>query len=155
MNDTLPVTLRPLRPEDQAQWRPLWDGYNAFYGRQGDTALPEAITAATWQRFLDPAEPVHALVAQQGGQLVALVHYLYHRSTTRLHDVCYLQDLFTAPSHRGQGIGRRLIEAVYDAARAAGSSRVYWQTHHTNVAGRALYDQVATHAGFIIYGREL
>ena len=98
---------------------------------------------------------MHALGAAQGTQLVALGHDLFHRSTTRLHDVCYLQDLFTAPSHRGHGIGRRLIEAVYDAARAAGSSRVYWQTHHTNTAGRALYDQVATHAGFIIYGREL
>lgn len=150
-----PCTVRPIAPADYAQWRPLWDGYNAFYGRQGDTALPEAITAATWQRFFDAAEPVHARVAEQGGQLVALVHYLFHRSTTRLHDVCYLQDLFTAPSQRGQGIGRRLIQAVYDAARAAGSNRVYWQTHQTNAAGRALYDQVATHAGFIIYGREL
>jgi GNAT superfamily N-acetyltransferase len=94
-------------------------------------------------------------VATQGPQVVALVHYLFHRSTTRLHDVCYLQDLFTAPSHRGQRIGQRLIEAVYDAARAAGSSRVYWQTHQSNSAGRALYDKVAGHAGFIIYAQEL
>jgi GNAT superfamily N-acetyltransferase len=98
---------------------------------------------------------VHALVAVQGADVVAFAHYLFHRSTTRLHDVCYLQDLVTAPSHRGQRIGRRLIEAVYDAARAAGSSRVYWQTHHTNSAGRALYDKVAAHAGFIIYAHEL
>jgi GNAT superfamily N-acetyltransferase len=98
---------------------------------------------------------VHALVATQGPQVVALVHYLFHRSTTRLRDVCYLQDLFTAPGHRGQRIGQRLIEAVVHAARAAGSSRVYWQTHHSNSAGRALYDKVAVHAGFIIYAREL
>jgi GNAT superfamily N-acetyltransferase len=152
---TADYSIRPIERADYAQWRPLWDGYNAFYGRQGETALPEPITAATWGRFFEPAEPVHALVATQGGQVVALVHYLFHRSTTRLHDVCYLQDLFTAPSHRGQRIGQRLIEAVYDAARAAGSSRVYWQTHHTNSAGRALYDKVAGHAGFIIYAQEL
>jgi GNAT superfamily N-acetyltransferase len=148
-------SIRTIERTDHAQWRPLWDAYNAFYGRQGDTALPEPITAATWDRLFDPAEPVHALVATQGPQVVALVHYLFHRSTTRLHDVCYLQDLFTAPSHRGQRIGQRLIEAVYDAARAAGSSRVYWQTHQTNSAGRALYDKVASHAGFIIYSQEL
>jgi GNAT superfamily N-acetyltransferase len=152
---TAACTIRPVQRADLTQWRLLWEGYNAFYGRQGDTALPEPITAATWERFFDPAEPVHALVAVQGADVVALVHYLFHRSTTRLHDVCYLQDLFTAPSHRGRGIGRQLIEAVYDAARAAGSSRVYWQTHHTNTAGRALYDQVAAHVGFIIYGKEL
>ena len=152
---TTEPTIRPIERADYAQWRPLWDGYNAFYGRQGDTALAEDITAATWQRFFDPAEPVHAQVAAEGGQLVALVHYLFHRSTTRLHDVCYLQDLFTAPGHRGRHIGRRLIEAVYDTARAAGSSRVYWQTQQTNAAGRALYDKVATHAGFIVYSKEL
>jgi len=155
MSTAAACTIRPVERADYAHWRPLWDGYNAFYGRQGDTVLPEPITAATWGRFFDPAEPVHALVATLGPQLVALVHYLFHRSTTRLHDVCYLQDLFTAPGHRGQRIGRRLIEAVVDAARAAGSSRVYWQTHHGNSAGRALYDQVAGHAGFIIYAHEL
>jgi GNAT superfamily N-acetyltransferase len=149
------VSVRPIRRDDYAQWRPLWDGYNAFYGREGQTALSESITEATWERFFNAAEPVHALVAAEDATVVALVHYLFHRSTSRLNDVCYLQDLFTAPSHRGRRIGRQLIEAVYAAARAAGSSRVYWQTHVTNVAGRALYDKVAGHAGFIVYSHEL
>lgn len=149
------VHIRPVMNHDRPQWRPLWDGYNAFYGRSGSTALPEAITDRTWQRFLDPDEPVHARVAEHEGQLVGLVHYLFHRSTTRLNDVCYLQDLFTEPTRRGQGVGRALIEAVCDEARAAGSSRVYWQTQEGNRAGRALYDQVAEHRGFIVYAREL
>lgn len=152
---TQAVLVRPIQREDRAQWRPLWDGYNAFYGRQGETALPEAITAATWERFFNANEPVHGLVAVEGGSLVALVHYLFHRSTTRLHDVCYLQDLFTAPGHRGRGIGRQLVEAVYAAARAAHSSRVYWTTQDTNTAGRALYDKLGRHAGFIVYSHEL
>jgi GNAT superfamily N-acetyltransferase len=147
--------IRAIRRSDQAAWRPLWDGYNAFYGREGATSLPEAITAATWERFFAADEPVRALVAEQDGHLVGLVHYLFHRSTTRLHDVCYLQDLFTVESARGQGVGRQLIVAVYDAARAQGCSRVYWQTHSTNAAGRALYDRVGEHKGFIVYGREL
>ena len=147
--------IRPIRRVDYEAWRPLWDGYNAFYGRSGATSLPEVITQSTWQRFFDPAEPVHAMVAEEEGALTGLVHYLYHRSTTRLHDVCYLQDLFTVPRLRGLGIGRRLIHAVYDAARAAGCSRVYWQTQVTNQAGRALYDKVAQHAGFIVYSYDL
>lgn len=60
-----------------------------------------------------------------------------------------------SPQLRGRGIGRRLIEAVYDAARRAGSARVYWQTQTTNEAGRLLYDKVAQHAGFIVYSHEL
>lgn len=147
--------IRPIRRTDYDEWRPLWDGYNAFYGRSGATSLAEEITQMTWRRFFDPAEPVHALVADEGGGVAGLVHYLYHRSTTRLHDVCYLQDLFTVPRLRGLGVGRRLIHAVYDAACAAGCNRVYWQTQVTNQAGRALYDKVAQHLGFIVYSHEL
>lgn len=150
-----PVHVRPIRHEDFTAWKPLWDGYNAFYGREGATALAPAITAATWQRFFDPAEPVFALVAEADGQLVGLTHYLFHRSTTRIELTCYLQDLFTAPAERGQGIGRSLIEGVYQAAKAAGIQRVYWQTHETNAAGRLLYDKVARHMGFIVYSKDL
>jgi GNAT superfamily N-acetyltransferase len=149
--------IRPVRTSDYERWRPLWDAYNAFYGREGPTALPESITAATWARFFDPAEPVHAMVAGDGSELVGIVHYLYHRSTSRLNGVCYLQDLYTVPARRGQGIGRRLIQAVYDAARDAGSSRVYWQTQHFNKTARALYDKVASHedGGFIVYSKDV
>jgi GNAT superfamily N-acetyltransferase len=98
---------------------------------------------------------VHAFVAEESGSIVGLTHYLFHRSTTRLHDVCYLQDLFTAPHLRGLGVGRMLIHAVYDAARQAGSSRVYWATHTGNAAGRTLYDKVGKHLGFIVYAHEL
>jgi GNAT superfamily N-acetyltransferase len=149
-----PTTIRPLTHEDHAAWRPLWDGYNAFYGRVGDTALPEPITQTTWQRFFDPDEPVFALVAEQQGAVVGLAHYLFHRSMTKSELVCYLSDLFTAPGLRGQGIGRALIEGVCAAATAASASRVYWQTHETNAAGRLLYDKVAGHHGFIVYSRD-
>lgn len=149
------LTVRPIDPGDYVQWRPLWDGYNAFYGRSDKTALPENITVATWARFFNPAEPVHALVAQSAERLVGLTHFLYHRSTTRLNDVCYLQDLYTDPALRGKGIGRQLIHGVYAAARAVGCTRVYWQTHTSNAAGRLLYDKVASHSGFIVYNHDL
>jgi GNAT superfamily N-acetyltransferase len=152
---TLEVSVRALREADLPAWSPLWDGYNAFYGRSGTTALAAEITLCTWQRFFDPAEPVHALVAEADGRVAGLAHYLYHRSTTRIELTCYLQDLFTDPPLRGRGVGRALIEGVADAARAAGVKRLYWQTHQGNAAGRRLYDQVATHAGFIVYAREL
>ena len=151
----LSARIRPLLRGDYSQWRVLWDGYNAFYGREGPTALPQEITQSTWERFFEAAEPVHALVAESEGQIVGLVHYIYHRSTTRLRDICYLQDLFTLSQRRGRGIGRALIEAVYAAARAAGCSRVYWQTQAGNHAGRQLYDKLAEHRGFIVYAHEL
>jgi len=150
-----PFKVRSISRQDYAGWRPLWDGYNTFYGRSGPTALAEQITAATWERFFNASEPVHAFVVEDEGRVVGIAHYLFHRSTTRLHDVCYLQDLFTSPQHRGRGVGRLLIQAVYEAACTAQCSRVYWTTQTTNEAGRALYDKVAKHLGFIVYSHEL
>jgi GNAT superfamily N-acetyltransferase len=149
MNGT--VKIRDISPSDHEQWLPLWDGYNAFYGRSGPTALPTEITATTWKRFFDDHEPMHALVAELDGHLVGLTHYLFHRSTTLLAPICYLQDLFTVPEMRRTGVGRALIEAVYRRAEHAGSARVYWQTHETNLVARRLYDQVAERSGFIVY----
>ncbi len=149
-----PALIRPLAPSDLPAWRPLWDGYNAFYGRAGATALGEDITATTWQRFFDAAEPVHALVAECDGQLVGLAHYLFHRNTTRIEPICYLNDLFTAPAQRGRGVGRALIQGLIEQARLAGAKRVYWQTHESNAAGRLLYDKVAKHHGFIVYATD-
>jgi GNAT superfamily N-acetyltransferase len=149
------LVIRPVQQQDRPQWLPLWQGYNAFYGRAGATALPQEITHTTWARFFDACEPVHALVAARGGQLVGLAHYLFHRSTSRLGPSCYLQDLFTAEAARGHGVGRALIEAVGGRAKAGGATSVYWQTHETNATAMQLYDQVAAKSGFIVYRREL
>jgi len=149
------IEVRPLERADYEGWRPLWDGYNAFYGRSGPTALPEEITAATWQRFFNAAEPMFANVAVENGRLVGLVHALFHRNMARLAPVCYLSDLFTVPEMRGRGVGRMLIESVYERARAEGCKRVYWHTKTDNAAARKLYDTLATHEGFIVYTRDL
>ena len=149
------LTIRPIARHDYEQWLPLWDGYNAFYERSGPTALDGEITRTTWQRFFDAYEPVHALVAESGGRLLGLVHYLFHRSTIAIHPNCYLQDLFTSADARGKGVGRALIDGVYERARLAGSPRVYWLTHETNHTARLLYDKVAENSGFIVYRKML
>lgn len=148
------LIIRPPAPQDFAQWKSLWDGYNSFYGRVGETALSSEITRVTWSRFFDEAEPVHALVAEVDGRLLGLAHYLFHRSTIMIEPTCYLQDLFTSEEARGHGIGRALIESVYERAKSAGSSRVYWQTHETNATARRLYDQVAERSGFLVYRKQ-
>ncbi len=149
------VEIRSARPEDYAQWKVLWDGYQAFYGRSGPTALAPHITETTWARLHDVSEPVHGLVAVNGERLLGIAHYLYHRSTTLVGPTCYLQDLFTAEEARGKGVGRALIEELYRRAAADGAERVYWQTHHTNATARRLYDTVAEDSGFVIYRKNL
>jgi GNAT superfamily N-acetyltransferase len=142
------MIIRDLAPTDRAQWNALWAGYLAFY----ESELAPEISDTTFARFHDPAEPMFALVAEQDGQLVGIVHCVLHRGTWSIGDFCYLEDLFVAPQARGGGVGRALIEAVYSRADALQCSRVYWLTHESNPA-RKLYDQVARHLGFVQYRR--
>lgn len=145
------ITIRLPSQADFSEWLPLWEGYNKFYGRSGPIELPLEITDMLWSRIFDIYEPVNALVAEMDGKLVGLVHYVFHRVTNSIAPTCYLEDLFTDETVRGQGVGRALIEAVYEKAGAAGSPQVYWLTHETNETARKLYDNIAENSGFVVY----
>ena len=150
-----PVSIRRIQRADFSQWKMLWDGYNAFYGRSGPTASPDDISNVTFARFFGAYEPVYALVATHGEQLVGVAHFLLHRSTIDLNPVCYLQDLSTAEQVRGCGAGRALIDEIYRAAKKCGCTKVYWQIHETNLTAIHLYDWVAQKSGFIVYRQPL
>ena len=141
------IIICRLRPNERADWEPLWNGYLSFY----ETSLPEAVTDATWARLHDAGEPMFALGAYANGRLIGIAHYLFHRSCWTIGNYCYLQDLFVAEDARGIGAGRALIEAVEKAARTAGASRLYWLTKEDNMSARALYDKMADRSGFIQY----
>lgn len=139
------LTILPITTEHYAQWLPLWLGYQRFY----QTNIPDETTQITWQRLLDPQEPMQAALAWRDGVAVGLVHSIAHRSTWTVGNYVYLQDLFVTDAARGLGVGRALIEHVYAQASAQGASRVYWLTHETNQQAIKLYQQVAERSGFI------
>lgn len=141
------VVIRPLLADERVAWEPLWAGYLEFY----KATVPGAVTDVTWQRFHDDAEPMYVLGAYVDGKLTGIVHYLYHRSCWTTGDYCYLQDLFVTKDARGHGVGRKLIEAVYEKAKAAGASRVHWLTQFENARAQILYDEVADRSGFMQY----
>lgn len=143
------LTIDTLRPEDRDAWERLFRGYIDFYQR----TLPDAEYERAWGRFQADTE-IHALGAHLDGKLVGIAHFLTHAHTNAA-DVCYLQDLFTDPEARGNGVGRALIEQVAIWGREHGCGQLYWRTHHTNATARALYDQVAENRGFIVYQRDL
>jgi GNAT superfamily N-acetyltransferase len=148
----MPTIIRPLRPEDEAEWRRLWTGYLAFY----QTSVAEAVYVSTFARLLgDDRHDFSALVAEVDGRLLGLTHYLFHRHAWKVENVCYLQDLYVDPEARGTGLGRKLIEAVYARADAAGAPAVYWLTQDFNADARKLYDRIAKVTPFIRYVRPL
>jgi GNAT superfamily N-acetyltransferase len=149
--DSKDSTIRPVGPGEHAAWEPLWNGYLTFY----KATIPAETSDVTWARLHDPSEPMFVLGAYVDGRLTGIVHYLFHRSTWTVGNYCYLQDLFVSQEARGMGLGRALIEAVYQAAGEAGASRVHWLTQETNAQARVLYDTLADRPGFIQYRKIL
>ncbi|HMG48410.1 MAG TPA: GNAT family N-acetyltransferase [Allosphingosinicella sp.] len=139
------IEISPLQPADRREWEALARGYKAFY----ETDLPDARYEETW-RALIAGDRVHGLAARIGGRMVGIAHYLLHAQTWG-PDACYLQDLFTAPEARGQGVATALIDAVAEDARARGASKYYWLTKEGNLRARALYERIARFKGFLRY----
>ncbi|MDX3104360.1 GNAT family N-acetyltransferase [Nonomuraea angiospora] len=145
------IDIGKLLPSDRDVWEDLFRAYIDFYQR----VEPDTMYDRAWQEFRADTR-LHAFGARLDGRLVGITHFFTHANTSAPDtDVCYLQDLFTAPDARGRGVARALIEAVTAWARERGCSRVYWNTHESNATARSLYDKVAENRGFIRYQIEL
>lgn len=145
------LRIRPIDAGDRAAWQPLWEGYLAFY----QTTVASDITEFTWSRLTNAGDVSGLLAVGAAGEAVGLVHYVFHPTTWSLGGSCYLEDLFVAPAARGQRVGRRLIAAVADAAKARGATALYWQTEEFNATARRLYERVAKRSPFIRYQIDL
>jgi GNAT superfamily N-acetyltransferase len=146
----MPVEIRTLVQADRPRWEELWKGYVRFYRRR----VPAEVTDFAFARLVDPAAQPHGLVAEdETGRLLGIAHYLFRPTSWSRQDLCYLEDLFVDPAARGQGVGRRLIEAVYRRADEQGAGGVYWLTQEFNADARALYDTLARRTSFIRYQR--
>jgi GNAT superfamily N-acetyltransferase len=143
------LRIGPLGPDDRARWEQLFRGYIDFYER----SLPDESYDRAWEEFQSGVR-MQALGAWLDGSLVGIAHFFIHANTSG-PDVCYLQDLFTAPESRGRGAATALIEAIADWARDQGCGRLYWSTHQSNATARRVYDRVAENRGFIRYERDL
>jgi GNAT superfamily N-acetyltransferase len=139
------IRVAPLDEANRAEWEPLARGYKAFY----EDPQPPEVYDRVWARLMT-GEDIHGLGAWLDGRMVGLAHYMFHPNVW-LGEVCYLQDLFTAPEARGHGVARALVDAVAEAARARGAAKYYWLTKQDNATARALYDKVARFKGFLRY----
>jgi GNAT superfamily N-acetyltransferase len=95
------------------------------------------------------------LVAELDGKVVGIAHYSFTYSSWAKSPHLYLEDLFVNPEHRGNRIGKALILALDEPARARGSEKIYWETHKDNKVARSLYEGIAELSEFVTFSREV
>ena len=145
------IKILPLSKGDYDAWFSLWQNYLSFY----ETSLPASTTEKTWQKLLDSTVPIYGFGAWIDNSLVGFTHVVLHPNTWNNTECCYLEDLYVNEKIRGQGIGRALIEYVYEFARQQSCNRVYWTTQESNTAARCLYEPLATKTDMIQYRKDL
>jgi GNAT superfamily N-acetyltransferase len=142
------IAIRHAKPEDEAQWRDLWHGYNVFYKAP---KITEEITASTWKRILSADSAIDCLVAEENGTLLGFIHYVIHPRTWSTRDACYMEDLYVDAAARRKGIARRLCSALKAICIEKNLSRLYWNTQEGNATARTFYDKIARKDDFIRY----
>ncbi len=145
------VNVRKLEVTDSHAWNPLWAGYLEFYKAE----ISEEQTQLTWQRLTDSSFDMHGLVVELDGKVVGIAHYSFTYSSWAQAPHLHLEDLFVNPENRGNGIGKALILALEEPAKARGSEKIYWETHKDNKVARSLYEGLAELSEFVTYSREV
>jgi GNAT superfamily N-acetyltransferase len=141
------LKIRAIEEKDKDQWLKLWAGYLEFYK---STILPEQ-TELTWKRLINNELKMFGFVAESEDEIIGFTHCLFRPSTWTETDYCYLEDLFVDPNIRGKGIGRALMNKVFELAKEKNSKRVYWTTQEFNKTARVLYDSIIPVSEFVQY----
>lgn len=142
------IIIRPLHPDDRAQWDALYQGYAAFYDVEQTAEMRDTV----WNWLHDRSKEPRGLVAAQvDGTLVGLAHFRPFARPLSATTGCFLDDLFVSPDARGSGAADALIEAVRVIAVGEGWSVVRWITADNNYRGRGVYDRVATKTHWVTY----
>lgn len=146
-----PLFIAPLSKADYDAWLKLWQNYLTFY----ETRLPPSTIEKTWHNLLESDVPIYGFGAWQDDILVGIMHVILHPNTWNTTECCYLEDLYVSDAVRGQGVGRALIEQVYEFANEKNCNRVYWTTQEDNATARKLYDVIATQTDMVQYRKDL
>ena len=141
------LTIRAIEEKDKDQWLKLWAGYLEFY----KSTISSEQTELTWKRLINNEQKMFGFVAESEEGVIGFTHCLFRPSTWTESDYCYLEDLFVDPNIRGKGIGRALMNKVFELAKEKNSKRVYWTTQEFNKTARVLYDSIIPVSEFVQY----
>ena len=150
MEYKMEIKINEIQKKDFDEWSSLWQKYLDFY----ETKLSNDIFKNTFNRLINKKEEdVLGFLAFKEDKLIGLVHLISHFHNWKIEKALYLQDLYVLFEYRKNGVGKKLINHVYDYADKKNLSYVYWLTQDFNLEARSLYNKVGKVTPFIKYNR--
>jgi len=117
--------------------RLLGRGDSAALERVADDVFDEPVNPEWAREFLNDSRH-HLAVALDGATVVGFasaVHYIHPDKPPEL----WINEVGVAPSHHRRGIGRQLLEALFEHGRSLGCGQAWVLTEEENDAARGLY----------------
>lgn len=127
--------VRRAALDDIGALAPLFDAYRRFYGRASNPAAAREFLTERMAR----GESI-SFIAEEGARPSGFVQLFPTFSSVSLARTFILNDLFVLPDRRRSGIGRALVAAAVEFARAADAVRISLSTGAMNGPARALYE---------------
>jgi GNAT superfamily N-acetyltransferase len=141
-NTAAVITISPAGPDDARAVATLLEEMDRFYGATSAEPLDQRIRQITEALFADPPA-AHALLAWDGAHLAGFAAYSFLWPAAGLTRSLYLKELYVSELHQRHGIGKLLMQAIFDTAAKHGCSRVEWTTDNDNQGALAFYDMLS------------
>jgi len=81
------------------------------------------------------------LVAEHRGELLGLCTAYLELNSVRFGPRCWVEDLAVSPEHRSQGVGKALLDAAKDWARARGATHLELDSADTRIDAHRFYER--------------
>lgn len=127
-----------------------------YYGT-GVVESPGQRVAQITAALFGDAPTGSALLARVDGEVAGMAAYSFLWPAIGSTRSLYLKELYVATAHRRSGIGKLLMDALFDTAARLGCSRVEWTTDQPNVGAQRFYERLGTrvHPTKLFYRAEL
>ncbi|HEX5762721.1 MAG TPA: GNAT family N-acetyltransferase [Solirubrobacterales bacterium] len=147
--------IEPISTDQLETLLPMIAAYQRFY-EVPEERISETRNRAFFSRFVAPSEDGMLLGAWRDEELLGYACLYWHFTSLVPAETVLMNDLYVAADHRGEGVGRALIEASAGVARRRGAQRLEWVTAPDNETAQRLYDSTgASRSDWIEYELEV
>jgi GNAT superfamily N-acetyltransferase len=146
------INVTPVGPGDVLAIAGLLEEMDHFYGAVGAEPVDERVRQINEALFSNPAA-AHALLAWDGTQPAGMAAYSFLWPAVGLTRSLYLKELYVGERYRRRGVGKLLMQALFETAGKHGCSRVEWTTDSNNADAQAFYEMLGLpkHPSKVLY----